>query len=651
MKNQSEQRIRQLTALIEHADCLLWEAEVEIGPADWKWSFTLHSTVFSRRLFLGNQSAVKGDLWSHFQIDERQKMDQRSQQAMVKGEPGYAQEFRAVRDGHTFWLHENVSITPLGPGRFWLVGLATDITPQREAEAARRQSELMVDRILAHAQCLLWRATVILEDGVLNWPHFDIPHSQFSEFLFGDRVFSPDRGFWDTMNIPEQAEMNEHSTKAILGNAPGYAQQFRAINRAGRLFWLNERVSITRVSDTVWSLVGVVTDFTAQHEAEEARRKSETRLSHLLERADTMIWQAEVARQPDGKLSWSMYIPQSQLYRRIFSAEPDNLLGFAWKKRGVPEHAAMDHRAFEASTTGATAYEQAFHVPAPAGDIWLSEKVTIIATGPQHWDLVGVVIDITARHEAEEARLSHLLELADCLVWEATVTLLANDTLHWDLYTQRSVLYPRIFGERQETELDWHTLEVPEFEEMRLRAMHESVITTDVAGLIQFMNPAAAALTGWQEREASGRLVAEICHLQSGRSEQPADDPVTRVIRGDRVSDLPAQTWLVTRSGQRRLIEGCCVPIHAADSKVIGTVLMFRDVTEQERLEQELVRATRLESVGVLAGGIAHDFNNILTAVMGNLALARLDVPADTPAGLSLHSAGKAALRARDLTQ
>jgi CheY-like chemotaxis protein/two-component sensor histidine kinase len=78
---------------------------------------------------------------------------------------------------------------------------------------------------------------------------------------------------------------------------------------------------------------------------------------------------------------------------------------------------------------------------------------------------------------------------------------------------------------------------------------------------------------------------------------------------------------------------------------------VFRDVTEQERLEQELVRATRLESVGVLAGGIAHDFNNILTAVMGNLALAQLDIDPGVPAGQCLRSAEKAALRARDLTQ
>jgi signal transduction histidine kinase/ActR/RegA family two-component response regulator len=111
------------------------------------------------------------------------------------------------------------------------------------------------------------------------------------------------------------------------------------------------------------------------------------------------------------------------------------------------------------------------------------------------------------------------------------------------------------------------------------------------------------------------------------------------------------QTRLIARNGQRRLVDGCCAPIHSADSVVIGMVFVFRDVTEHERLEQELVRATRLESVGILAGGIAHDFNNILTGVMGNLALAQLDIEAKSEAGTRLREAEKATLRARDLTQ
>ncbi|MFN7145499.1 MAG: ATP-binding protein, partial [Myxococcota bacterium] len=88
-----------------------------------------------------------------------------------------------------------------------------------------------------------------------------------------------------------------------------------------------------------------------------------------------------------------------------------------------------------------------------------------------------------------------------------------------------------------------------------------------------------------------------------------------------------------------------------AEGRIHGVVLVFRDVTEQERLEEELRRASTLESVGVLAGGIAHDFNNILTGILANLSLARLHTSPGDRVHVRLGEAEKAALRARDLTQ
>jgi signal transduction histidine kinase/ActR/RegA family two-component response regulator len=76
-----------------------------------------------------------------------------------------------------------------------------------------------------------------------------------------------------------------------------------------------------------------------------------------------------------------------------------------------------------------------------------------------------------------------------------------------------------------------------------------------------------------------------------------------------------------------------------------------QQVKRESQLQAELQRASKLESLGLLAGGIAHDFNNLLTVVMGNLSLARLDAPEDSPATASLHDAEKAVVRARDLTQ
>jgi signal transduction histidine kinase/ActR/RegA family two-component response regulator len=74
-------------------------------------------------------------------------------------------------------------------------------------------------------------------------------------------------------------------------------------------------------------------------------------------------------------------------------------------------------------------------------------------------------------------------------------------------------------------------------------------------------------------------------------------------------------------------------------------------VKNEARLQAELQRASKLESIGLLAGGIAHDFNNLLTAVIGNLSLARYGTKMDPEAEESLKEAEKAAARARDLTR
>jgi two-component system cell cycle sensor histidine kinase/response regulator CckA len=74
-------------------------------------------------------------------------------------------------------------------------------------------------------------------------------------------------------------------------------------------------------------------------------------------------------------------------------------------------------------------------------------------------------------------------------------------------------------------------------------------------------------------------------------------------------------------------------------------------VKRESRLEVELQRAGKLESLGLLAGGIAHDFNNLLTVVIGNLSLSRLDTTMEPSSVESLRDAEKAAARARDLTQ
>ena len=93
-------------------------------------------------------------------------------------------------------------------------------------------------------------------------------------------------------------------------------------------------------------------------------------------------------------------------------------------------------------------------------------------------------------------------------------------------------------------------------------------------------------------------------------------------------------------------------PVKDEGGKVVGLLGIFWDITERKQLEEERKKASKLESIGILAGGIAHDFNNILTAILGNISLAHVFVDEDIDKAKEILSeAEKASLSARDLTQ
>ncbi|HEX3012360.1 MAG TPA: PAS domain S-box protein, partial [Syntrophomonadaceae bacterium] len=82
-----------------------------------------------------------------------------------------------------------------------------------------------------------------------------------------------------------------------------------------------------------------------------------------------------------------------------------------------------------------------------------------------------------------------------------------------------------------------------------------------------------------------------------------------------------------------------------------ATLGMIVDITERKKLEEDLLQASKLESLGILAGGIAHDFNNILTVISGNVSLAKMIIDVDNEVTEILTEVEQAALQARDLTQ
>jgi PAS domain S-box-containing protein len=187
--------------------------------------------------------------------------------------------------------------------------------------------------------------------------------------------------------------------------------------------------------------------------------------------------------------------------------------------------------------------------------------------------------------------------------------------------------------------------------DVTLRSIGDGVIATDTRGQILVMNPVAEQLTGWTATEAIGRRLEDVLTVVDARTSTRIEDPVARVLRAQGVVEQCDQILLEARDGIQRAISQTASPIRHHDGSAVGVILVFRDVTERNRLIEQTQRAERLDAIGILAGGIAHDFNNLLGGIFGYLCLAREHAAADSAQAGTLDEALQVFERARELTR
>ncbi|NMB66430.1 MAG: PAS domain S-box protein, partial [Spirochaetes bacterium] len=148
-----------------------------------------------------------------------------------------------------------------------------------------------------------------------------------------------------------------------------------------------------------------------------------------------------------------------------------------------------------------------------------------------------------------------------------------------------------------------------------LQSIGDGVIATDTDGRVVIINETAQQLTGYSQVEATGKHLSEIFTIVHELSAKPLENPVDKVLSTGHVYELSNHTVLVAKDGTRRVIADSAAPIKDKAGNIVGVVLVFRDMTEKLQLIEQIQRAQKLESIGLLAGGIAHDFNNILEGV------------------------------------
>jgi PAS domain S-box-containing protein len=126
-----------------------------------------------------------------------------------------------------------------------------------------------------------------------------------------------------------------------------------------------------------------------------------------------------------------------------------------------------------------------------------------------------------------------------------------------------------------------------------LSSIGDAVIATDIKGSINFINPTAEALTGWSMADAAGKPLADVFKIINETTREPVENPVTKVLREGNVVGLANHTVLVARGGNEIPIDDSGAPIRARGGRIIGVILVFRDITERKRAEEERTRVER----------------------------------------------------------
>jgi PAS domain S-box-containing protein len=174
----------------------------------------------------------------------------------------------------------------------------------------------------------------------------------------------------------------------------------------------------------------------------------------------------------------------------------------------------------------------------------------------------------------------------------------------------------------------------------------EIVVIADPAGIIQYVNPAFEAVTGYSRAEAVGQSMRI---LKSGKQDEAFYRELWATIASGRVW----QGRFVNRrkSGALYTEEATISPVHDAAGRIVNYVAVKRDITEHLRVTVQLQQAQKMEAVGRLAGGVAHDFNNLLTGIMNYIELCRDALSPTHPVRSYLDEIASDARRSADLTR
>jgi len=208
-----------------------------------------------------------------------------------------------------------------------------------------------------------------------------------------------------------------------------------------------------------------------------------------------------------------------------------------------------------------------------------------------------------------------LLELADGRVFERFSRIQVVDgTTVGRVWSFRDITERRLAEEALQKQSEWLRV--------TLSSIGDAVITTDAEGRVTFQNGVAESLTGWSTDDAAGRPLPYVFQIVNEQTREPVENPALRALRAGTVVGLPNHTVLISRDGTERPIDDSAAPMRDGSGKMLGAVLVFHDITERKRAEDERSEVDRKKDEFLAL--LAHELRNPLAPLRNGLQVMRL---------------------------
>jgi diguanylate cyclase (GGDEF)-like protein/PAS domain S-box-containing protein len=402
--------------------------------------------------------------------------------------------------------------------------LATNITQLKKTEDALKDSQRRLSTAL--------RATKV---GVWEW-NMRTDRTYWSDENY--RVMGLEPGSiesryenWANMVHPDDLPAAQAKVTEAVNTRSELNIEFRVVWPDGSNHWINDIGSlIFDENNEPIGMYGIQMDITERKLIQQELDENRRRLAFLLSKSPVVIYSSRAS----GDFG-ATFISENVTKQLGYQPEEFTENSGFWAEKIHPDDFPLVNteidRLFE---FGSHSYEYRFHHN-DGHYLWMQDEMILIRDESGNpLEIIGSWSDITERRRMEEL----------------------------------------LFEEKERAEITLHSI-------------GDAVITTGVSALVEYLNPVAENLTGWNLEEAVGQPLENVFRIIEEGSRQPALSPVERCLREGKVVGLANHSILVRRDGREFSIDDSAAPIRNRNEEMIGVVLVFHDVTEERRLSRQ----------------------------------------------------------------